>query len=428
MHHAGAEDTHMSRASGVLRHALVCVAVVTASFTAALAQSRGTATPPPERPDLLTFAQGAVPISVGGAGAKLGADFEAAVRATDGDPQPFVVVDGASDTADTEFVYQLPAPTTFDRFAVPNVTETPSPAQTFAKIVEVHGSATSATSGFVLLASATLETHKTRGLVTELPVVARPAVRWVKLRMVGGINILRPTSSFQFSEIVGNGSQGTLEVATHFQGAWRAGANRMRLIQKGPVVSGCYDTSGVLDGTVTGSVLRATGVSRADKTPSAFILSVAADGSIRGVRSSNNSPFRLYTMPTAAAGDAPACPESPAPALGCGSVIHGINFAYDSAELRPESGAVLAALFDGLRSDTSAKVLIEGHTSSEGADDYNRQLSERRAQSVVADLVKRGIASQRVAAAGVGETRPIATNNDESGRVLNRRVEVKCQP
>jgi OmpA-OmpF porin, OOP family len=403
--------------------------VLTTSLAAPAAQTRGAlpTAAPAERLDLLTFAQGAIPLSIGGAGAKLGADFETAVRIADGDPSPFVIVDGAPADADTEFVYQLPALTTFDRFAVPNVTETPSPSQTFTRTVEVHGSSTSATSGFVLLASATLQTHTARGLVTELTIAGRPAVQWIKVRLAGGITVMRPSSSFQFSEIIGNGVQGSPELATHFQGAWRTGANRLRLTQRGPVVSGCYDTSGVLNGTVTGNILRATGVSRADKTPSAFVLSVAADGAVRGVRSSNNSPFRLYTVASAPAGDGPSCPEPPAPALGCGSVIHGINFAFDSADIRPESAAVLTELFNGLRADASSKVLIEGHTSSEGTDEYNLQLSDRRARAVVADLVKRGLASQRLTAMGLGESRPLATNNDESGRALNRRVEVKCQ-
>ena len=75
----------------------------------------------PERIDYLTFAQGAVPLSIGGSGAKLGAGFEHAVRVTDGDPTAFTVVNAAAAETDTEFLYQLPAPTTFDRFAVPNV-------------------------------------------------------------------------------------------------------------------------------------------------------------------------------------------------------------------------------------------------------------------------------------------------------------------
>lgn len=121
------------------------------------------------------------------------------------------------------------------------------------------------------------------------------------------------------------------------------------------------------------------------------------------------------------------CPAPVAPALGCGSIIHGIQFDFDSAVIRPDSESVLAALFKGLSGDRSASIVIEGHTSSEGTNDYNQRLSERRAQAVVDDLAKRGIDRKRLKAAGLGETRPIAGNNDESGRSLNRRVEVKCQ-
>ena len=147
-----------------------------------------------------------------------------------------------------------------------------------------------------------LRPTKTRGLVTELTVAARPPVRWVKLRLVGGINVMQPKSSLEFSEIIGNGTQETPTLATNFQGVWRTAANRVRLAQRGPVVSGCYDGTGDLDGTVTGNILRATGLDRSDKTPSAFILSVAPDGSLRGVRSTNGGPFRLYTVAPAPAG------------------------------------------------------------------------------------------------------------------------------
>jgi outer membrane protein OmpA-like peptidoglycan-associated protein len=381
----------------------------------------------PERIDYLTFALGAVPVSIAGAGAKLGADFERAVRITDGDPTKFSMVDGAPADAETEFLYQLPAPTTFDRFAVPNVVETPSPAATFTRLVEIHGSAASPTGGFVLLASGVLRAHKTRGLVTELTVGSRQPVRWIKLRLVGGINVMQPSSSFEFSEIIGNGTQEAPELATGFEGIWRTQANRLQLTQRGPVVSGCYDRTGTLAGTVSGNILRATGIDRSDKTPSQFILTVTAEGALRGVRSTNGAPFRLYTAAQAPPGTKVDCGEPAAPALGCGSVIHGIAFAFDSAEIRPESAAVLVELFRGLESDASAKVLIEGHSSSEGTEEYNRQLSERRADAVVADLVRRGLARGRLSAAGIGESRPIASNNDESGRSLNRRVEVKCQ-
>jgi outer membrane protein OmpA-like peptidoglycan-associated protein len=249
----------------------------------------------------------------------------------------------------------------------------------------------------------------------------------VKVRLVGGINILQPASFFEFSEIIGHGTQEVPPLATHFAGIWRTQANRVRLVQNGPVVSGCYDSAGDLKGTVTGNILRATGIDRGDKTRSAFVLSVAADGGLQGVRSTNGSPFRLYTLAAAPAGTRVDCGEPPPPALGCGSIIHSILFVFDSAEILPASSAVLDVLFRGLQSDSSVRIAIEGHTSSEGTDDYNERLSQRRAQSVVAELVRRGLPSQRLTAMGVGERRPIATNNDESGRSLNRRVEVTCQ-
>jgi OOP family OmpA-OmpF porin len=108
-------------------------------------------------------------------------------------------------------------------------------------------------------------------------------------------------------------------------------------------------------------------------------------------------------------------------------VIHGITFDFDAAAIRPDSEAVLAALYDGLRSDKSASIVIEGHTSGEGTNEYNQGLSERRARAVVADLVRRGLAASRIGAFGAGETRPIASNNDETGRAMNRRVEVRCK-
>ena len=71
--------------------------------------------------------------------------------------------------------------------------------------------------------------------------------------------------------------------------------------------------------------------------------------------------------------------------------------------------------------------MIEGHTSSEGNEQYNQELSARRAQSVVEDLVRRGIDVARITTVGKGELEPIASNNDEAGRSLNRRVDVECQ-
>lgn len=379
-----------------------------------------------ERIDYLTFAQGAVPIAIGGDGAKLGANYEHAVKIIDGSPQGFTIINKGGAETVTEFVYELPAATTFDRFAVPRVLETPSPTATFMRTVEVYGSAKGANAGYELLASATLVTHKTKNEASELTVAKKTPVRWVKVKLQGGIDLPRGQGSLEFSELIGNGTQEPAEFSDKFKGVWKAGADVMSLFQEGAVVSGCYDRTGDLTGTVSGNVLRATGIDRSDKTKSAFILSVAPDGQLRGVRSSNGGPFRLYTTPVAAKGTKSSC-ATPVVKLGCGSIIHGINFDFDSAVIRKDAEPVLLALYDGLKGDKSASINIEGHTSSEGTTEYNQTLSEKRAKAVVADLTKRGIAASRLGALGVGEVRPLASNDDENGRSLNRRVEVVCK-
>ena len=380
------------------------------------------------RTDYLTFAQGAVPLSIGGPGAALGPNAEHQVHWIDGNPTPRGFIRTEDPDVVTEFTYELPALTTFDRLAVPSVLEVPSPSTTFARNVEVLGSALGPTDGFVTLASGTLTTHDGRDQVTELAIVASVPVRWVMIRLSGGIEVLADPIGIEFSEIIGNGRQEAVPLAEHFTGAWDSRFVKMELEQRGPLVVGCYDSQAELEGTVTGNTLRARGVDLGGaRTESLFVLSVLPDGTLTGVRSTNGGPFRLYSG--GPVDDVPRlrCVEPPPPRLGCGSVIHGINFGFDSAEILPASGPVLARLYDGLQGDQSAAVDIVGHTSSEGSEEYNRGLSERRAGAVVADLVARGLGADRLNPVGAGEGQPIASNDDEAGRALNRRVEVVCR-
>ena len=67
---------------------------------------------------------------------------------------------------------------------------------------------------------------------------------------------------------------------------------------------------------------------------------------------------------------------------------------------------------------------MEGHTDNTSTPAHNQQLSERRAQAVVAALTQQGVAASRLQAAGFGQTRPLADNATEPGRAQNRRVEL----
>lgn len=105
--------------------------------------------------------------------------------------------------------------------------------------------------------------------------------------------------------------------------------------------------------------------------------------------------------------------------------LYGIYFDTAKAELRPESEATLRQVLGVLEADAGLRLVIAGHTDSEGEAGYNQGLSERRARSVVAWLAGQGIDAARLAAEGLGETRPVADNATDAGRALNRRVEVR---
>ena len=107
--------------------------------------------------------------------------------------------------------------------------------------------------------------------------------------------------------------------------------------------------------------------------------------------------------------------------------MKNIFFDFDKATLRPESTSELERLMKFLNDIPSMKIEIAGHTDSKGADDYNLKLSANRAQAVVDHLTKNGIASSRLTAKGYGETKPIAGNDTDEGRQLNRRTEFEIK-
>jgi OOP family OmpA-OmpF porin len=124
---------------------------------------------------------------------------------------------------------------------------------------------------------------------------------------------------------------------------------------------------------------------------------------------------------------APPPPMAPAPpADECGRIVlRGVNFAFDRAEIDSASAVVLDVAADTLKSCPNVAVRVEGHTDSIGTDAYNQGLSERRANTVRNYLIDRGVPASRLTAVGFGESQPIASNDTDEGRALNRRVELK---
>ena len=105
-----------------------------------------------------------------------------------------------------------------------------------------------------------------------------------------------------------------------------------------------------------------------------------------------------------------------------------VTFATNSADLSPAFFDVLNSVGKVLAEYEQTVVEVAGHTDSTGTDAYNQGLSERRANSVSTYLRGQGVIPQRLITLGMGESRPIADNNSESGRQINRRVEITMVP
>lgn len=107
-----------------------------------------------------------------------------------------------------------------------------------------------------------------------------------------------------------------------------------------------------------------------------------------------------------------------------GSVL----FASNKDTLLPAAQDRLGQVAEALKTQEDHKILVEGHTDSQGSEGSNQSLSERRAQAVVSFLTSRGVPAEQIRGVGLGQSRPIADNKSVEGRANNRRVEIIVQP
>jgi outer membrane protein OmpA-like peptidoglycan-associated protein len=105
-----------------------------------------------------------------------------------------------------------------------------------------------------------------------------------------------------------------------------------------------------------------------------------------------------------------------------------VTFATNSTEVRPELYTEINRVAGVLNQYPDTFIRVEGHTDNKGSDEYNLDLSKRRAAAVKTLLVMRGVADSRIEVVGFGKTMPVATNNTEAGRQMNRRVEIRIAP
>ena len=107
----------------------------------------------------------------------------------------------------------------------------------------------------------------------------------------------------------------------------------------------------------------------------------------------------------------------------------GLTFDSGASQIRPESFDLLAKVEKAIDVFPRSELIIEGHTDSHGGDDFNQKLSQDRAESVQQYMINAmRIPTYRLIATGYGETRPVASNETQSGRARNRRIDIVIRP
>jgi OmpA-OmpF porin, OOP family len=105
--------------------------------------------------------------------------------------------------------------------------------------------------------------------------------------------------------------------------------------------------------------------------------------------------------------------------------LNNVFFDFDKWDLRPESFVELDRVVKLLKENPKIEIEMSAHTDSKGSDEYNFRLSDNRARSVMEYILSKGIDASRITSKGYGESMPVAENETDEGRQLNRRVEFK---
>ena len=106
----------------------------------------------------------------------------------------------------------------------------------------------------------------------------------------------------------------------------------------------------------------------------------------------------------------------------------GVTFDFAKYDLKPQFYPALNTIASTLKEYNQTIVEVSGHTDSVGSDAANQTLSERRANAVSSYLIGQGVQRERFEVVGMGERYPVASNDTDSGRAMNRRVEIRLLP
>jgi len=150
-------------------------------------------------------------------------------------------------------------------------------------------------------------------------------------------------------------------------------------------------------------------------------------GGVAGGVIGNQMDKQLKELDEATAGTGVDVSETPD---GTGILVNlpEVTFAVDSTTISPEMRGVLDDVAQSMITYPDSLIDVMGHTDSTGSEQYNLDLSRRRADAVANYLVSRGVSRARVEMIGYGEQYPVADNSTPEGRAQNRRVEIRITP
>jgi len=187
-----------------------------------------------------------------------------------------------------------------------------------------------------------------------------------------------------------------------------AGCSGMNSTQRGAVIGAA---GGAAAGAVIGKV--------AGSTAKGAIIGAAVGGTAGAIIGSR--------MDDHAEEMASELPNARVERVGEGILVtfdSGILFDFDSAVVKGSARENLNELAAHLEQNAETEVLVVGHTDAQGTDEYNERLSQRRAEAAASYLAQQGVNYTRIRTTGLGESEPVASNDSETGRQENRRVEV----
>jgi OmpA-OmpF porin, OOP family len=353
------------------------------------------------------------------------------------DESPFVWITAEGQTENQSVTLDLPARTTLKTIGF----DTSQPTyydHRAAKDVTVEISDVSASEGFQTILVATLkEDTDKQNFAVEREVAGR-FVRFTAKNSYGS------PKAILVKEIRGYGDQEQRQPLANVSGTYQfEDYGELHLKQEGASIIGCYTSSqGIVEGSIDGRAMTLTTTESGNTK--GFAAVNFTDGGKRFIatlwsavgtkeydilrtgekRSDKIGNCTHLPMLDGAARDA-AKDQLEKNLKDTGrSVLYGINFDFNSDKIREESRPTLDKVVAILKERSDWRVSIEGHTDNIGGESFNQTLSDKRAAAVRNYLINAGIDAPRLGSAGLGLSRPVATNDTEAGRAQNRRVEL----